>query len=54
MSENTRKYSTKPLKGMDDFYPDDLRVVNYIKNVVEDVVELYGFEEFESPLLEPI
>ena len=54
MSENTRKYSTKPLKGMNDFYPDDLRVVNYIKNVVEDVVELYGFEEFESPLLEPI
>ena len=54
MSENRRKYPTKPLKGMDDFYPDDLRVVNYIKNVVEDVVELYGFEEFESPLLEPI
>ncbi len=54
MSDDKRKLSTQPLKGMDDFYPEDLRVVNYIKSVVDDIVELYCFEEFESPLLEPI
>ena len=50
----SKKFSTKPLRGMEDLYPDDLREINWIINIIRDVAELYGFEEFESPTLEPI
>ena len=49
-----RKFSTDPLRGMKDFYPSDLRVINWIKGILEDITELYCYEEFEAPLLEPI
>jgi len=49
-----KRFDTKPLKGMKDFYPQDLRLVKYILSIVDEVAELYGYEEFESPLLEPL
>jgi len=48
------KFSTEPVKGMNDYYPSDLRELNWILGNIEDVMELYGYEEFETPLLEPI
>ncbi|GAB4307014.1 MAG: histidine--tRNA ligase [Promethearchaeota archaeon] len=47
-------FSRKPLRGMTDFYPDDLRLTNWIVDKVKAVVERCGYEEFEAPLLEPI
>ena len=47
-------FSKKPLLGMDDFYPTDLRVDNWIIAKIKDVVLKYAYEEYESPLLEPI
>lgn len=50
----SKKLSTKPLRGMEDYYPSDLRETNWIIDTIRDVADLYSFEEFESPSLEPI
>jgi len=50
----SKKFSTEPLRGMEDYYPDDLRELNWIIENIKDVAERYTFEEFESPQLEPI
>ena len=39
---------------MDDYYPQDLREVNWIIETIRDVVERYCYEEYETPQLEPI
>jgi len=50
----SKKLSTKPLRGMEDYYPPDLRETNWIIDTIRDVADLYSYEEFESPSLEPI
>ncbi len=50
----SKKFSREPLRGMKDFYPEDLRKVNWILGVVEDIADLYSYDAFEAPLLEPI
>mgnify|MGYP006301549845 FL=1 len=50
----SEKFNRRPLRGMEDFYPEKLRIVNYILDRVKDIAEQYGYEEFEGPLLEPI
>ncbi|MHA1749033.1 MAG: ATP phosphoribosyltransferase regulatory subunit, partial [Promethearchaeota archaeon] len=50
----SKKFSTEPLRGMEEYYPDDLRELNWIIENIRDVAERYSFEEFESPQLEPI
>ena len=49
-----KKFSKDPLRGMEDYYPPDLRKENWIIENIRDVAEVYGYEEFESPQLEPI
>lgn len=46
--------STQPYKGARDYYPEDMRVRNYIFNTWRKVVESYGYEEYDTPLLEPL
>jgi len=48
------KFSREPLRGMKDFYPEDMREVNWILSVIEEIADLYCYEEYEAPLLEPI
>jgi len=50
----SKKLSTKQLRGMEDYYPPDLRETNWIIDSIRDVADLYSYEEFESPSLEPI
>ena len=50
----SKKLPTKPLRGMEDYYPSDLRETNWIIDTIRDIADLYSFEEFESPSLEPI
>ncbi len=45
--------SKQPYKGARDFYPEDKRVQNYIFSVWQNVVESYGYEEYDAPLIEP-
>ncbi|MHA1732381.1 MAG: histidine--tRNA ligase [Promethearchaeota archaeon] len=47
-------FSRNPLRGMTDYYPDDLRVARWVEGKVRAVVAGYGYEEFEAPLLEPV
>ena len=50
----SKKFSKEPLRGMDDFYPADLREVNWIIETIRDVVERYSYEEYASPQIEPV
>lgn len=45
--------STQPYKGARDFYPEDMRIQNYIYDTWREVCKRYGFEEYGFPILEP-
>lgn len=44
--------STQPYKGARDFYPEDKRLQKWMFGKWRDVVEKYGYEEYDAPLLE--
>lgn len=46
--------STQPYKGSRDFYPEDMRVQNYIFTKWRSIAERYGYEEYMTPMLEPL
>jgi len=50
----SKKFSKEPLRGMKDFYPPALRESNWIIEIIKDVAERYGYEEYKTPQLEPI
>ncbi len=41
------------LRGFRDFYPEDQFKINYLRNKIAEVCNLFGYEEFEGPALEP-
>lgn len=47
------KLSTQPYKGARDWYPGEMRLRNYIFDTWKRVCRLYGFEEYDFPILEP-
>ncbi len=46
--------SPQPYKGTRDYYPHEKRVQNYIFSTWRRVAEQYGYEEYGTPLLEPL
>lgn len=44
--------SKQPIKGARDFYPEDMRLRNYIFDEWRNVCELFGYEEYDAPILE--
>lgn len=46
--------STQPYKGARDFYPEDKRLQKYMFNTIRKVVERFGYEEYDAPVLEPL
>jgi len=46
--------STQPYKGARDFYPEDKRLQKYIFETWRNVVERFGYEEYDAPILEPL
>ena len=46
--------STQPYKGARDFYPGDKRLQKYLFGVMRNVVEKFGYEEYDAPILEPL
>jgi histidyl-tRNA synthetase len=46
--------STQPYKGARDFYPEDKRIQKYIFSVLRKVVEGFGYQEYDAPVLEPL
>lgn len=47
------KLSTEPYKGVQDFYPEDMRVQNFIFGMWRKVAEKFGYEEYAASPLEP-
>ncbi len=47
-------FSTKPIKGMRDFAPQEFAAREYIKTVVADTYKKYGFLQIETPVMEAI
>lgn len=46
--------STQPYKGARDFYPEDKRLQKFMFSRMRQVVEQYGYEEYDAPILEPL
>ncbi|HSX00114.1 MAG TPA: histidine--tRNA ligase [Patescibacteria group bacterium] len=46
--------SIQPYKGARDFYPADKRMQKYMFSLMRKVVEAYGYEEYDAPILEPV
>ncbi len=46
--------STQPYKGARDFYPEDKRLQKHMFNVMRRIVEQFGYEEYDAPIIEPI
>lgn len=44
---------TQPYKGARDFYPEEMRVRNYIFDTWRNVSRMYGYEEYDFPIIEP-
>ncbi|MDO8424071.1 MAG: ATP phosphoribosyltransferase regulatory subunit [bacterium] len=47
------KLDTAPYKGVQDFYPEDMAVENYIFSVWRRVSERFGYQEYSASPLEP-
>ena len=43
-----------PLKGMRDFYPQEMRVRRWIEDRWRETALRFGFEEYDAPVLEPL
>ena len=46
--------STKPYKGARDFYPEEKRFQTFMFSTWRRVVERFGYEEYDAPILEPL
>ncbi len=46
--------STQPYKGSRDFYPEDKRLLNYVFEKWRNTCLMFGYEEYDAPILEPI
>src|SRR5665648_457840 len=46
--------SSQPYKGTRDYYPEDMRVRNYIFDTWKKTVQSFGYEEYAAPMLEPL
>ena len=46
--------STQSYKGTRDYFPDDKRLQNYMFSTWKKTAESFGYEEYGTPLLEPL
>lgn len=42
------------LRGFRDYYPDDQAKITFLRDTIKSVCDLFGYEEFEGPAVEPI
>lgn len=48
-----KEINTSPYKGVRDFYPDDMAVLNYFMAVWRKVCHSFGYDEYGASILEP-
>lgn len=46
--------SSEPYKGARDWYPEEMRLRNYIFSTWHRIVTSYGYEAYDTPILEPV
>jgi len=46
------KLITQPYKGSRDFYPEDMKIRNFIFDTWKKVCKSYGYEEYDGPFIE--
>lgn len=49
----TKKLDTAPYKGVRDFYPEDMRVLNWMFEKMRKTAESFGYVEYSASPLEP-
>jgi histidyl-tRNA synthetase len=54
MTNPSQPLSTQPYKGARDFYPEDKQLQKYMFNKLRNAVELFGYEEIDAPVIEPL
>ena len=45
--------STQPYKGTRDFYPEDMRIRQWMFGKLREAVGHFGYQEYDGPMLEP-
>ena len=48
------RFSPQPQKGFADYFPDVLRVHRYVEERLRRSAELFGYEEYDGPIMEPL
>lgn len=48
------KLNTQPYKGTRDYYPEDMRVRNWLFQTWRQACLSFGYEEYDAPVLEPL
>jgi len=48
----SEKLDLQPPKGTRDFYPEDMRLRNWLFGHWKEVARVYGFDEYDAPVLE--
>ncbi len=46
--------SKKPVTGMKDIFPEEMKIRNYVQNVIKDTYKAFGFTQIETPCVENI
>ena len=46
--------SKKPVIGMKDILPEEMKIRNYVQNVIKDTYKAFGFTQIETPCVENI
>ncbi|HBE03917.1 MAG TPA: histidine--tRNA ligase [Spirochaetia bacterium] len=46
--------NTLPLKGMNDYFPDDQRKTDYILEKISAAAHSFAYEKYDAPVLEPV
>ena len=46
--------SKKPVTGMKDILPEEMKIRNYVQNVINDTYKAFGFTQIETPCVENI
>ena len=41
--------SKKPVTGMKDILPEEMKIRNYVQNVIKDTYKAFGFTQIETP-----
>ncbi len=44
--------SKKPVTGMKDILPEEMKIRNYVQNVIKDTYKAFGFTQIETPCVE--